>query len=72
MTDTLLICGIGSGMDRSLARLKEMGMRVLVVTDRITEGVEKTPIYPWRRTPTISPVSCRRFVRGDREEYPAS
>lgn len=40
MTETLLICGIGSGMDRSLARVKEMGTRIVVVTDRITTRVE--------------------------------
>jgi len=34
--ETLLVCGFGSGMDRSLAEVRAMGVRLLVLTDEPT------------------------------------
>jgi biotin carboxylase len=34
MSRHLVVCGIGSGMERSLAAVKDMGVRLTVVTDR--------------------------------------
>ncbi|MET3987568.1 ATP-grasp domain-containing protein [Streptomyces sp. PvR034] len=39
MTDHLLVCGIGSGMDRSLTELRSPRRTLVVVTDRPTERV---------------------------------
>ncbi|MFD7032320.1 acetyl-CoA carboxylase biotin carboxylase subunit family protein [Streptomyces sp. NPDC059917] len=39
MTDRLLVCGIGSGMDRSLTELRSPRRTLVVVTDRPTERV---------------------------------
>ncbi|WP_116210931.1 ATP-grasp domain-containing protein [Streptomyces olivoreticuli] len=39
MSERLLVCGIGAGMDRSLAALKDLGLDLAVITDRRTERV---------------------------------
>lgn len=41
MSARLLVAGIGAGMDRSLARIAEMGVELVVVTDRATERVRR-------------------------------
>ncbi|MER5358419.1 ATP-grasp domain-containing protein [Streptomyces sp. NPDC002785] len=41
MAERLLVCGIGSGMDRSLAAVKKMGLELVVITDRPTERVTR-------------------------------
>ncbi|MCF3118640.1 ATP-grasp domain-containing protein [Streptomyces arenae] len=42
MTERLLVCGIGSGMDRSLTALKDMGLDLVVLTDRPTVRVRRS------------------------------
>lgn len=51
MSAHLLVCGVGSGMDRSLALLKDMGLRLTVVTDDVSDRVRAAadrvvPAYP--------------------------
>ncbi|MFH8344354.1 ATP-grasp domain-containing protein [Streptomyces sp. NPDC018045] len=37
MGDRVLVCGLGGGMDHSLGRLKDLGLELLVATDRPTD-----------------------------------
>jgi biotin carboxylase len=37
-----MVCGLGKGMDRSLAKIKELGIDIVVATDVVTEEVRRT------------------------------
>ncbi|MFE2252007.1 hypothetical protein ACFXC2_35555, partial [Streptomyces lavendulae] len=43
MTDRLLVCGLGSGMDHSLAALRSPRWELVVVTDRPTDRARGGP-----------------------------
>ncbi len=41
MPDVLLVCGVGAGIDRSLAKIKDLDVDVLVVTDVSTDRIRR-------------------------------
>ncbi|MGY2026954.1 ATP-grasp domain-containing protein [Nocardia gipuzkoensis] len=58
MTPTLIVCGVGSGMERSLSEITEMGYQLVVVTDRPNASVADTV----RHTVTAYPRDAKAVV----------
>lgn len=68
MARHLVICGIGSGMDRSLRMIRDMGFRLTVITDTVTPTVREAadlvvPAYP-RDSAKVKAAVAEAGVRG--------
>ena len=68
MAPHLVICGIGSGMDRSLPLVRGIGFRLTVITDTVTPLMRQTadqvvPVYP-RDLAKVTAAVTEAGVRG--------